>query len=100
VAYFSENFSGPPPSRHEVGCSSHRCTTPRPMCQEETSSDDSVELSVVAPPTLCLQVDTPPPTRLAAPPPPTHVEESSDNSPSDSSGYNDECPHIKEVSSY
>jgi hypothetical protein len=37
-----------------------------------------------------------------APPPPTRLEvtSSSDNSPSDSSGYNDECPHIKEVSSY
>jgi hypothetical protein len=39
-------------------------------------------------------------TRLVAPPHPTHVEESSDDSPSDSSGYNDECPHVKEVSSY
>jgi hypothetical protein len=39
----------------------------------------------------------PPPTRLVAPPPPsTRI----DNSSSDSSGYNDECPHVKEVSSY
>jgi hypothetical protein len=36
-----------------------------------------------------------------APPLPTHVEEvSSNDSPSDSSSYNDECPHVKEVSSY
>jgi hypothetical protein len=43
----------------------------------------------------------PPSTRLATPPPPsTRVEESSDDSPSDSSDYNDECPHVKEVSSY
>jgi hypothetical protein len=33
--------------------------------------------------------------------PPTRLEEaSSDDSPSASSGYNDECLHIKEVSSY
>jgi hypothetical protein len=35
------------------------------------------------------------------PPPPTRLKEaSSDDSPSASSGYNDECPHVKEVSSY
>jgi predicted Holliday junction resolvase-like endonuclease len=28
------------------------------------------------------------------------MEESFDDSPYDTSGYNDECPHIKEVSSY
>jgi hypothetical protein len=41
-------------------------------------------------------------TRLAAhPPPPTRLEEaSSDDSPLASSGYNDECPHVKEVISY
>jgi hypothetical protein len=38
---------------------------------------------------------------VAAPPPPLmHVEELSDDCPSDSSGYNNECPHVKEVSSY
>jgi hypothetical protein len=36
-----------------------------------------------------------------SPPPPTLLEEaSSDDSPSASLGYNDECPHIKKVSSY
>jgi hypothetical protein len=36
-----------------------------------------------------------------APPPLTRVEEASSNdSPSASSGYNDECLHVKEVSSY
>jgi hypothetical protein len=36
-----------------------------------------------------------------APPPLTRLEEdSSDDAPSASSGYNDECPHVKEVSSY
>jgi hypothetical protein len=45
-------------------------------------------------------VTPPPPARLVAPPP-TRVEEvSSDDYPSDSSGYNDKCPHVKEVSSY
>jgi hypothetical protein len=45
----------------------------------------------------------PPPTRLVAPPlSPTRLEVASlsDDSPSDSSGYNNECPHVKEVSSY
>jgi hypothetical protein len=38
---------------------------------------------------------------VVAPPPPTRLEEaSSDDTPSASSGYNDECPHIKEVSLY
>jgi hypothetical protein len=69
-----------PPSRYEVGSSSHRYTTP-PSCQEEASSDDSiVEMWEVSPPPLtCLE------------------EASSDDS---SSGYNDECPHVKEVISY
>jgi hypothetical protein len=49
---------------------------------------------VVAPPS--------PPLRVVAPPSlMTRVEELSfDDSPLDSSGYNDECPHIKQVSSY
>jgi hypothetical protein len=47
-------------------------------------------------------VAPPPPLHLqVAPPPPlTRVEESSDDSPLDFSGYNGECPHVKEVSSY
>jgi hypothetical protein len=49
-------------------------------------------------------VAPPPSTRLVAPsnPPPTRLEmaSSSDDSPSNSSGYNDECPHVKEVSSF
>jgi hypothetical protein len=69
----------------EVRSSSRRCIAPPPLRQEEASSDDLVEMWVVAPP--------PPLTRL-------EVASSSDDSPSDYSGYNDECPHVKEVSSY
>jgi hypothetical protein len=65
--------TAPPPSRQEVGSLSHhrtapapsrmqevesssRCrTAPPPLCQKEASSDDSMEMWVVAPP---------PPTRL------------------------------------
>jgi hypothetical protein len=69
----------------EVGSSSRCRTTAPPSCQEEASSDNSVEIGVVAPP----------------PPPLTSVEEDLfDDSPSGSSGYNDECPHIKVVNSY
>jgi hypothetical protein len=69
--------------------------------KEEASSDDLMEMWVVCltvPPPL--RLGTPPPACLVAPPPLTHVEEvSSDNSLlSDSSRYNDECPHVKEVS--
>jgi hypothetical protein len=56
-----------------------------------------------APPPLRLVTLPSPLARLVAPPPPplAHMEEvSSNNSPLDSSGYNDECPHVKEVSSY
>jgi hypothetical protein len=81
-----------------------RLEAPPPSRQEEASSDDLVEMWVVAPPPLRLQVAPPPLTCLVAPPPPplplTHVEESFDDFPSDSLGYNDECPHVKEVSSY
>jgi hypothetical protein len=38
-------------------------------------------------------VVAPPLTRL-------EVASSSDDSPTNSSGYNDECPHVKEVSPY
>jgi hypothetical protein len=53
---------------------------------QKASSDDSVGMWVVTPP----------------PPPPTYLEvaSSSEDSLSDSSGYNDECPHVKEVNSY
>jgi hypothetical protein len=37
---------------------------------------------------------------MAPPPPPLICVESSDNSPPDSLGYNDEFPHVKNVSSY
>jgi hypothetical protein len=76
--------TAPPSSRQEVGSSSRRrCITPPPSRQEEASSDDSI-------------VDM-----WEVPPPPTRLEEgSSDDSPSAFSGYNDECPHIKEVGSY
>jgi hypothetical protein len=85
-----------------LGCD----TAPPPLCQEEASSEDSVEMWVVhhtAPPPLHLVTPPPPSACLVTPPPPplTRVEEvSSDESPSDSSGYNDECPHVKKVSSY
>jgi hypothetical protein len=73
-----------------------------PHARTRLHRDDLVEMWVVAPPPpLRLLVAPPPPlTRLVAPPPPTHVEESIDDSPSDSLGYNDECPHVNEVSSY
>jgi hypothetical protein len=59
--------------RQEVESSSRRYTTP------PTSSDDSsVEI---------WDVPLPPPTRLG-------------DSSLTFSGYNDECPHVKEVSSY
>jgi hypothetical protein len=86
--------TAPPPSCHEVGSSNRRRTAPPPSLQEEASSDDSVEMWVVC-------RTAPPPLRLVTPPtPPTHVEEvtSNDSLLSDSSGYNDECPHVKEVS--
>jgi hypothetical protein len=83
-----ERFASPssrtasPPSHQEVGSSSHRRTAPPPLRQEASSNDSIVEIWEVAPPT-------------------THLEEaSSDDSPSASSGYNDECPHVKGVSSY
>jgi hypothetical protein len=62
-----------------------------------------LRLQVAPPPTCLVAAPTPPPTCLAtAPPSPplTHVEESSDDFPSYSSGYNDESPHVKELSSY
>jgi hypothetical protein len=66
------SHTDPPPSRQEVGSSSCHRIAPPP------SSDDSiVEMWEVPPPPL---------TRL--------------DSSSASSGYNDECPHVKEVSSY
>jgi hypothetical protein len=76
------SHTAPPPSRQELGSSSRR-TTP-PSRQEDASFDDSVvEMWVVTPP---------PPTRLEV--------ASSNDSRSASSGYNDECPHVKVVSSY
>jgi hypothetical protein len=60
----------------------HR-TTPPPLRQEASSDDSIVEMWEVA---------SLPPTRLE--------EASTDDSPSASSGYNDECPYVKEVSSY
>jgi hypothetical protein len=91
----SSSPTAPPPSRmHKVRRSSRHRTAPPPSCQEEASSNDSLEMWVVC-------RTAPPPLRLVTPPtPPTHVEEvtSNDSLLSDSSGYNDECPHIKEVS--
>jgi hypothetical protein len=80
VGSSSRRSTAPPPSRQEVGSSTCYCTAPPSTLQEEASCDESiVEMWVVAPPPTCL--------KLA----------SSDDS---SSGYNDECPHVKEVSSY
>jgi hypothetical protein len=77
----------------KVGSSSRRRTTSPPSRQEEASSDDSVKMWVVTPPSS---------TRMVAPPPLTRLgyASSSDDSPSVSSGYNAECHHVKEVSSY
>jgi hypothetical protein len=81
VGSSSSRRTAPPPScMQEVGSSSHRRTAPPRSRQEEAPSDDSVEMWVVAPP----------------PTPPTHLGDSS----STSSGYNDRCPHVREVSSY
>jgi hypothetical protein len=84
VGTSSYHHTSPPPSCiQEVGSSSCHRTAPPPSCQEEASSDDSiVKMRVMAPPPTCLE------------------EASSDDSPSTSLGNNDECPHIKEVSSY
>jgi hypothetical protein len=68
----SSSTTPPPSLRQEVGGSSRRRTAPPP------SDDSSVEIWEVPPP---------PPTRLG-------------DSSSTSSGYNDECPHVREVSSY
>jgi hypothetical protein len=84
VGSSSRHRIAPPPScMQDVGSSSRCHTAPPPSHQEEASSDDSVEMWVVA-----------------LPPPLTCVEELFDDSLLDSSGYNNECPHIKEVSSY
>jgi hypothetical protein len=88
VGNSSRRRSAPPPSYlQQVGRFNHRRTTPPSSRQEEASSNDSVEIWVVAPP---------------RPPPPTCLEDasSSDDSPSDTSSYNDECHYIKEVSLY
>jgi hypothetical protein len=90
-----------PPSRHEVGSSNRRHTTPPPSRMQEvgstnrhrtypppsSDSDDSVEMWVAAPPPpLRLQVALPPPLTCLAPPPPLILIW--------------ECSHVKEVSSY
>jgi hypothetical protein len=78
------SHTAPPPSLREVGSYSHRRTAPPPSRQEEASADESIVEMWEVPP-----------------PPPTRLEEASfDDSPLASSGYNDECPHVKEVSSY
>jgi hypothetical protein len=65
--------ASPPSCCQEVGGSSRCYTAPPP-----SSEDLSVEIWEVPPPS---------PTRLG-------------DSSSTSSGYNDECPHVREVSSY
>jgi hypothetical protein len=96
VGSSSRRHTIPPTLRmQEVGSSRSHCTAPPPLRQEEASSNDSVEMWVVR------RTAPLPPLCLVTPPPPTCVDEvSSDDSPSDSSRYNDECPHAKEVSSY
>jgi hypothetical protein len=86
--------TAPPPSRQEVESSSRCHTVPPPSRQQVGSSNrhriaptPSSDESIVE--------------MWEVPPPPTRLEEaSSDSSSLASSGYNDECPHIKEVSSY
>jgi hypothetical protein len=73
VGSSSSRRTAPPLSRMQVGSSSHRRTAPPP-----SSDDSSVEMWEVSPP---------PSTRLG-------------DSSSTSSSYNDECPHVREVSSY
>jgi hypothetical protein len=73
VASSSHRQIAPLHSGQEVGSSSCHRTAPPP-----SSDNSSVEMWEVPPP---------PPTRLG-------------DSSSTSSGYNDECPHVKEVSSY
>jgi hypothetical protein len=91
VGSLSHRRTAPLPSRMQEVRSSSRCrTTPSPSRQEEVLSDDSVEMWVVAPPA---------PARLVAPPPTTLLEVAS-SSDDYSSGYNNECPHIKEMSSF
>jgi hypothetical protein len=105
VGSSSRGTAHPPSRMQEVGSSSRRDTAP--PSREEASLDDSV--------VEIWEVASPPPTRLeeassndsivemweVAPPPLTHLEEaSSNNSSLASSGYNDEFPHVKEVSSY
>jgi hypothetical protein len=90
--------------RYEIFISPLSRTAPPPSRHHEASSDDLVEIWVVRrttpPPPLHLVSPPPPPTRLVAPPPPACLKEvSSDDAPSNSLGYNNECPHIKEVSS-
>jgi hypothetical protein len=77
--------TAPPPShKQEVGRSSRCHTANPPSRQDEASFDDSiVEMwEVPLPPSTCLE------------------EASFNDSPSASSGYNDECPRVKEVSSH
>jgi hypothetical protein len=105
VGRSSRHCTTPPPSRmQKVESSNHRHTAP-PSRKEEASLDDSVKMWVVrrtAPPPL--RLGTPLPlARLVAPltmTTPLEVTSSSDDSPLDSSGYNDDCPHVKQVSSY
>jgi hypothetical protein len=69
----SRRCTASPPSRQEVGSSNRRRTTSPP------SPDDSIVKT--------WEVSPPPPTRL-------------NDSSLVSLGYSDECPHVKEVSSY
>jgi hypothetical protein len=72
VGSSSHHRTAPPPSRQEVGSSNRRRTAPPP------SSDNSIVEMWEVPP-----------------PPPPRLDDSST-----SLGYNAECHHVKEVSSY
>jgi hypothetical protein len=93
--------TAPPPSRQEVGSSSHHRTTLPPSHMQEIGSSSHCRTAPPPPRQEALSDDSVVEMWVVASPPPTHLQEaSSKDSPSDSSGYNDECPHAKEVSSY
>jgi hypothetical protein len=104
VSKHSELLKSQARDRYGRFSSPSRCTAPPPTRQEVGNSSRSR----IAPPSLCMQVGSsshrrtaPPPSSddssvemwKVPPPPPTHLGDTS-------SSYNDECPHIREVSPY
>jgi hypothetical protein len=86
---FPSSRTAPPPSRQEVGSSNRRRTAPSPSCMQMGSSSRH---RTVPPPSS----DDSSMEIWEVPPPPTRLGDSS----STSSGYNNEYPHVREVSSY